>query len=68
MRDFLRDWRRWSWSERIIAMLFAAGLAAGIPLLPFIAAPSHPADETVAAAHPAATFVGGARSDRSGPS
>ncbi len=31
MQDFLRDWRRWTMSERIAAIMIALGLL-GLPL------------------------------------
>jgi len=31
MQDFVKDWRRWTWSERIAAIVIALGLI-GLPI------------------------------------
>jgi hypothetical protein len=31
MREFLKDWRRWSWAERSAALAILAVSVAGIP-------------------------------------
>jgi hypothetical protein len=33
MRDFVRDWRRWSKAERVAAVMLASGLVIGLPAL-----------------------------------